>query len=132
MLRAVGIRATLKTPEWPTLWANVQKGKVPFYYMGRGLMISGGPAISQYFATGESPRIGYSNPTVDAALKKSREMFDQAGYTKEINRALSIILEDAPAHFLWQHKILYGVSKDVTFTPRPDHRVFGYAVSMKK
>ena len=35
MLWAVGIRATLKTPEWPTLWTDVQKGRVPFYYMGR-------------------------------------------------------------------------------------------------
>jgi hypothetical protein len=26
--------------------------------------------------------------------------------------------------------MLYGVSKDVTFTPRPDHRVFGDAVTM--
>ena len=25
-----------ETPEWATLWANVQIGKVPFYYMGRG------------------------------------------------------------------------------------------------
>jgi peptide/nickel transport system substrate-binding protein len=132
MLRAVGIRATLKTPEWPTLWADVQKGRVPFYYMGRGLMISGGPAISQYFETGGSPRIGYSNPVVDAALAKSRESFDRSSYTREINRALSVILDDAPAHFLWQHKILYGVARNVEFTPRPDHRVFGFAVSMKK
>ncbi|MGZ8446014.1 MAG: ABC transporter substrate-binding protein, partial [Candidatus Binatia bacterium] len=36
MLNAVGIRAKLATPEWATLWANVQKGTVPFYYMGRG------------------------------------------------------------------------------------------------
>ena len=36
MLTAVGIRTKLLTPEWATLWANVQVGKVPFYYMGRG------------------------------------------------------------------------------------------------
>ncbi|MGH7930322.1 MAG: ABC transporter substrate-binding protein, partial [Candidatus Binatia bacterium] len=34
MLNAAGFRAKLLTPEWPTLWANVQSGKVPFYYMG--------------------------------------------------------------------------------------------------
>ena len=130
MLRAVGIRAALKTPEWPTLWSDVQKGRVPFYYMGRGLMISGGPAISQYFETDESPRIGYSNTAVDSLLRQLRATFDKDAYAKTINRALSIILDDAPAHFLWQHNILYGVSNDVKFTPRPDHRVFGYAVSM--
>jgi peptide/nickel transport system substrate-binding protein len=132
MLRAVGIRAALKTPEWPTLWSDVQKGRVPFYYMGRGLMISGGPAISQYFETDESPRIGYSNPAVDDLLRQLRATFDKDAYAKTINRALSIILDDAPAHFLWQHNILYGVANDVKFTPRPDHRVFGYAVSMSK
>jgi peptide/nickel transport system substrate-binding protein len=128
MLRAVGIRAALKTPEWPTLWTDVQKGRVPFYYMGRGLMISGGPAISQYFETDGSPRIGYSNPAVDDFLRQSRGAFDQATYVKAINRALSLVLEDAPAHFLWQHNILYGVSNDIKFTPQPDHRVFGHAV----
>ena len=49
----------------------------------------------------------------------------KAEYVKTINRALSLILDDAPAHFLWQHNILYGVSNDIKFTPQPDHRVFG-------
>ena len=35
MLNAAGFKARLLTPEWPTLWANVQKGRVPFFYMGR-------------------------------------------------------------------------------------------------
>jgi len=130
MLRNVGIRATLKTPEWPTLWTDVQKGRVPFYYMGRGLMISGGAAISQYFETDESPRIGYSNPAVDDLLRQSRAAFDKPTYVSTINRALSIILDDAPAHFLWQHNMIYGISKDITFKPRPDHRVFGAAVHL--
>ena len=30
MLKAIGLDARLRTPEWPTLWANVQKGKVHF------------------------------------------------------------------------------------------------------
>ena len=39
MLNAVGINAKLRTPEWATLWADVQKGKTPFYYMGRGSVV---------------------------------------------------------------------------------------------
>ncbi len=34
MLTAVGIRTKLQTPEWATLWANVQVGKVPFLLYG--------------------------------------------------------------------------------------------------
>jgi peptide/nickel transport system substrate-binding protein len=132
MLSKVGIRTTLKTPEWSTLWSDVQRGRVPFFYMGRGGMIGPGPAISQYFETGGSPRIKYSNPEVDALLRKSRETFDENEYRKLVNQAFSIILNDAPAHFLWQQKILYGVADGVSFSPRPDHRVFGHATVLKK
>jgi peptide/nickel transport system substrate-binding protein len=67
---------------------------------------------------------------VDDLLRQSRATFDQADYVKTINRALSLILDDAPAHFLWQHNILYDVSNDIKFTAQPDHRVFGYSVQM--
>jgi peptide/nickel transport system substrate-binding protein len=100
--------------------------------MGRGGMIGPGPAISQYFETGGSPRIKYSNQEVDALLRKSRETFDEGEYRKLVNRAFSLILDDAPAHFLWQQKILYGVAEGVSFSPRPDHRVFGHTTVLKK
>ena len=66
-------------------------------------------------------------PSMTCSVSRARA-FDQATYVKAINRALSLILDDAPAHFLWQHNILYGVSNDIKFTPQPDHRVFGHAV----
>ena len=78
MLTAVGIRTKLQTPEWATLWANVQVGKVPFYYMGRGGVVDPSAALSQYFETGGSPRIGYSNPKLDELLSAERQAFDPA------------------------------------------------------
>jgi len=76
MLNAVGIRTKLLTPEWATLWANVQVGKVPFYYMGRGAVVDPSAALSQYFETGGSPRIGYSNPKLDELLSAERQSFN--------------------------------------------------------
>ena len=49
MLNAVGINARLRTPEWATLWSDVQKGKTPFYYMGRGSVVDPSPALSAIF-----------------------------------------------------------------------------------
>jgi peptide/nickel transport system substrate-binding protein len=43
MLNEVGIRTRLPTPEWPTLWSDVQAGRTSFYYMGRGSVIDPGP-----------------------------------------------------------------------------------------
>ena len=125
MLHAVGIRAKLQTPEWATLWANVQAGKVPFYYMGRGSVVDPSVALSQYFETGGSPRIGYSNPKLDELLSLERKTFDQAKRKKMLSDAMSLLTEEAPAHFLWRHQLLYGIAKNIDHKPTPSGRMFG-------
>src|SRR5262249_60217388 len=68
MFNAVGINARLRTPEWATLWADVQRGKTPFYYMGRGSVVDPSVALSQYFETGGSPRRAIPHPPIHTAL----------------------------------------------------------------
>lgn len=125
MLTSVGIRAKLLTPEWPTLWANVQAGRVPFYYMGRGSVLDPSPPLHQYFRTGVTPRIGYSNPKVDEVLYKEQQEFDPTKRKKYLSQAMSLITEEAPACFLWRHKLLWGMTKKVDYNPRPDAFIFG-------
>jgi peptide/nickel transport system substrate-binding protein len=72
MLSAVGIRTRLHALEWSVVWPEIQAGRVPFYYLGRGSIVDPGPALSQYFETGVLPRIGYSNPALDALFKRER------------------------------------------------------------
>jgi peptide/nickel transport system substrate-binding protein len=132
MLKAVGIRAKLKTPEWATLWANVRKGKVPFFYMGRGGMVDPSSALSQYFETGIAPRIKFSSKKVDGLLQKERETFDIEQRKNYMNQAINAIMEEAPAHFLWHQKIHYGVANGVDITIRPDKRIHGYEISVKQ
>ena len=124
MLNAVGIRAKLQTPEWATLFANVQAGKVPFYYMGRGSVVDPSVALAEQFETGGSPRIGYSNPKLDELLSLERQTFEPAKRKKVLSEAMSLITEEAPAHFLWRHQFLYGIAKNVDFNPRPNGRIF--------
>jgi peptide/nickel transport system substrate-binding protein len=129
MLNAAGFRARLLTPEWPTLWANVQKGTVPFYYMGRGSVQDPGAALHQYFYTGDTPRIGYSNHKVDSLLDKEQAEFDAKKRKQYLSQAMSLITEDAPACFLWRHKLLWGLTQRVDYKPLPDARIF--AIDMK-
>ncbi|MGZ8499133.1 MAG: ABC transporter substrate-binding protein [Candidatus Binatia bacterium] len=132
MLNAVGIRAKLATPEWATLWANVQKGTVPFYYMGRGSVQDPSAALHQYFHTGETPRIGYSNPKVDELLDKEQQEFDPKKRRQYLSQAMSLITEDAPACFMWRHKLLWGLHSRVDYKPLPDSRVYAIDMAVKK
>ena len=131
MLNAVGIKAKLRTPEWATLWANVQKGKTPFYYMGRGSVVDPSVALSQYFETGGSPRIGISDPKIDAALRKERASFDPAERKKALNAAFKEIVDAAPACFMWKHNFLYGIAKNIDYKPDPGMRIFGDAITVR-
>ena len=131
MLNAVGIRARLQTPEWPTLWADVQNGKVPFYYMGRGSVLDPGPPLSQYFETGVTPRIGWSDPRFDALMAKERAAFDPAERKKALSEAMSYLTEQAPAHFLWTINMLWGMARNIDYDPRPDLRIFARDIRVR-
>ena len=132
MLNAAGFRARLLTPEWATLWSSVQKGGVPFYYMGRGSVQDPSGALHQYFRTGETPRIGYSNPKLDEILEKEQAEFDPKKRRQYLSQAMSIITEDAPACFMWRHKLLWGLSNKVDYKPLPDSRVYAIEMAVKK
>lgn len=132
MLNAAGFRARLLTPEWATLWSSVQKGGVPFYYMGRGSVQDPSGALHQYFHTGETPRIGYSNPKLDEILDKEQAEFDPKKRRQYLSQAMSIITEEAPACFMWRHKLLWGLSNKVDYKPLPDSRVYAIEMAVKK
>jgi peptide/nickel transport system substrate-binding protein len=127
----VGIRARLATPEWPTLWDNVQKGQVPFYYMGRGAVTDPGSALSQYFETGGSPRIGYSSPALDALFARERATFDPAERKKVLAELFTMLADEAPAHFLWTNNVHWGLAKNVEYAPRPDTYIYANEIRVK-
>jgi peptide/nickel transport system substrate-binding protein len=132
MLNAVGINARLRTPEWATMWADVQKGKTAFYYMGRGSVVDPSPALSQYFETGGSPRIGMSDPGIDKALAVERVEFDPASRKKDLNVAFKAIEDASPACFMWSHRMLHGISNAIEFEPDPTGRIFGTHIVVKQ
>ncbi|MCC6775885.1 MAG: ABC transporter substrate-binding protein [Hyphomicrobiales bacterium] len=132
MLNAVGINAKLRTPEWATLWADVQRGKTPFYYMGRGSVVDPSVALAQYFETGGSPRIGISDPQIDKTLAAERITFDPAARKQALNAAFKAIVDAAPACFMWRHHMLYGGAKNVEYQPDAGGRVFGTHMIVKQ
>jgi peptide/nickel transport system substrate-binding protein len=120
MLTAVGIRTRVLTPEWPTLFADINAGRAGFYYMSRMGVVDPGVPLSQYFETGISRRTGYSNPQVDALFARERATFDPAERKHVLSQLMSIITEEAPVQFLFQQMNVVGVARNVDFEVRPD------------
>ena len=108
--------------------------------MGRGSVVDPSPALSQYFETGGSPRIGISDPQIDKTLAAERVTFDPADRKKALNTAFKAIEDAAPACFMWRHQMLYGEAKNIVHKVDParphlrhqDHRQMMVSVSGRR
>jgi len=128
MLTAVGIRTKVLTPEWSTLWTNIQAGRVPFFYLGRGQWRDPGAPLSQHLEGGPSQRLGFANPEVDALFERQRATFEPEARKKVLVELMSKLQEEAPVAFLWRYKLLWGVARNVEWTPRADEAILGTAM----
>jgi len=130
MLGRVGFKVNLKVLEYANLWAAVRPGKAPAYYFNRGSVFDATDSMSQYFETGGSPRIGYSNPKFDALIAKVRSEFDADKRCALLNEAAAIIVEDAPVVHLWTHMLTSGARKTVSYRPDPSGEIWLMTVRM--
>jgi peptide/nickel transport system substrate-binding protein len=114
MLRQVGFKVKLHTPEYANFWADVRRGKTPMYYMGRGTIFDASDATGQLYGTDGSPRVQYSNPKLDellAAQYKEADPQKRCALWRGINQ---ILVDDVPTHFMWTHTLVTGVRANVS------------------
>jgi peptide/nickel transport system substrate-binding protein len=86
--------------------------------------------MSQYFETGVSPRINYSNPKFDALIAKVRSEFDPEKRCALQNEAAAMIVDDAPVIHLWTHLQTSGARKNVSFRADPSGEIWLMTVKM--
>jgi len=53
------------------------------------------------------------------------------GALKLLAQAMSVITEEAPAHFLWRHQLLFGMAKNIDYRPLPSERIFGWNMKVR-
>ena len=131
MLGQVGIRAKLVTPEWGKIWPDIQAGRSPFYLLGRGAVQDPGEYLEQYFKTGITPRVNFSDPQVDADLLAASREFDPPKRIAALQKAMSRIMDQAPMVFLLQYEDTYGVSNRLDFKARGDEYVYAWDMTLK-
>ena len=126
MLNEVGIRAKLRTQDQDSGFAAIQNGKADMYIFGRGGVIDPSEYLHQYFRTGVTKRLEFSNPAVDAALRAEQASFDPAQRVKLLQKAMSVLMEEAPVAWLYQYQGLQGVSNRFDFKANPGEDVYGW------
>ena len=69
---------------------------------------------------------------MDEILFKEQQEFDPAKRKKYLSQAMSLVTEEAPACFMWRHKLLWGLNNRVEYQPLPDARIYGVDMSVRR
>ncbi|MDH3443974.1 MAG: ABC transporter substrate-binding protein, partial [Deltaproteobacteria bacterium] len=126
MLRAVGIRPKLRTQDQDSGFAAIREGRVGMYIFGRGGVIDPSEYLHQYYRTGVTKRLEFSNQLVDAALYAEQASFDPAQRVKLLQKAMSLLMDEAPVAWLYQYQGLQGVSNEFDFKSNPGEDVYAW------
>jgi peptide/nickel transport system substrate-binding protein len=126
MLGGVGIRTRIVTQDQNTGFTAIQQGKAPMYIFGRGSVVDPSEYLHQYFHTGVTKRLEFSNPEVDAALDAEQSAFDPNQRLALLRKAMSVLLDEAPAAWLFQYQGIQGVSNRFDYTANPGEDVYAW------
>lgn len=127
-----GFRVELVSQEWAIFWdkTGVNGGKLPFYYIGRGALTDADTLYDQYFRTGTTKRLAYSNPEFDKLIEQEQQTPDYKKRIGLLQQGGKILMEDAPLVPLYNLADLYGVAKNVIWKARPDEKIFAWDIKI--
>jgi peptide/nickel transport system substrate-binding protein len=128
-----GFKVDLISQEWATFWgvSGVNGGKLPFYYIGRGSLVDADTLYDQYFRTGTTKRVSYSNPEFDKLIEEEQKTGDQKKRIAFLQQAGRILMEDVPFVPLYNLADLYGVARNVTWKAPPDEKILVASMKIK-
>ena len=106
-------------------------GKLPFYYIGRGGLVDADTLYDQYFRTGTTKRVAYSNPEFDKLIEEEQGTGDGKKRMFLLQQAGKILMEDVPFVPLYNLADLYGVARNIVWSARPDEKIFTWEMKIK-
>jgi peptide/nickel transport system substrate-binding protein len=128
-----GFKVELVSQEWAIFWgtSGVNGGKLPFYYIGRGSLVDADTLYDQYFRTGTTKRVDYSNPAFDKLIEEEQETGDPKKRFSLLQQAGKILMEDVPFIPLYNLADFYGAARNVAWSARPDEKIFAWEMKIK-
>jgi peptide/nickel transport system substrate-binding protein len=128
-----GFNIELITQEWVVFWgkSGVNGGKMPFYYISRGSVVDAHTHLEQYFKTGASVRVDYSNPEFDRIMALEQAETDPEKRLKLLHQLGRIVKEDSPWVPLWVLADIYGAASNIEWKPRSDERIRAWEMTIK-
>jgi ABC-type transport system substrate-binding protein len=131
-LKKAGVRTELVAQEWPVFWGQegVNGGKVAFYYVGRPA-VDADTLYEQYFRSGVTKRLQYTNPDFDKLIDEEQQTGDTKKRIEILQQAGKVLMEDVPYVPLYTLAELYVVAQNVAWKATPGERVLAQEMKIR-
>jgi len=128
-----GFKVELVNQEWAIFWglSGVNGGKLPFYYIGRGSLVDADTLYDQYFRTGTTKRVSYSNAEFDKLIEEEQKTGEPKKRLPLLQQAGKILMEEVPFVPLYNLADLYGAARTVAWKARPDEKIWSWDMKIK-
>ncbi len=128
-----GFKVELVNQEWAVFWgtSGVNGGKLPFYYIGRGALTDADTLYDQYFRTGTTKRVSYSNAEFDRLIAEEQRTGDHKKRVSVLQQAGKILMEEVPFVPLYNLADIYGVARNIVWKPKPDEKILAADMKIK-
>ncbi len=133
-LANVGIKVNIEPMDFPSFVRATQNGHKlddSCYASLTNPLFDPGPGLDTLVKSGGNALSWYANATMDGLIISANRTVNQAVRNKILSR-IQVMMKDEATHlYLYNLKNLYGVSKRLKWTARPDELIFMYDASLK-
>jgi peptide/nickel transport system substrate-binding protein len=131
-LRKIGMKAVVRTHEWGNYVAGTTGQKLfPIQLQGWGPATLDADDLYSTNLHSKSPFSHVHIERLDKLIEDGRTTLDKEKRQRIYREVARVHADEATHLVLWQSVNLYGVSRRVVWTPRPDEYVKAYDISLK-
>jgi peptide/nickel transport system substrate-binding protein len=132
MLADVGVKITHVQPEWAEFIKQWTAQTYPMHFVGTGNQVMDCDQHLGYRIDGKRYGRYYQSDKVDALIEKELTSYSGDERKKIFAEIQNTVRDDAPWIFLFDNVDLYGMSKRIDWTPRPDEMIWAYDIKVAK
>ena len=129
-LTEAGISTSVVTMDKTTFRSSLKdKSADPLYITGFGGMTSCNPNIVSLILSAGQRYCCYEDPEITELIAKGTTEMDEAAFNRIWSEIQNSIKEDAPVSSLYQLYGIYGVSDQISWTPRLDEAIIASEIT---
>jgi peptide/nickel transport system substrate-binding protein len=126
-LQRLGIKVNVVVNEWGTHLDKIKNRNTgDTFFLGWGPALYGQGTIQPLFLADQTYSSYGNNKTIDEKIARAQTLLEPKARAEAYAELQRLIRDEAPWVFLWQQHDLYGVAKQVEWTPRADEKVWMY------